>query len=704
MKSIKAISFLFLLSNLLMAQSTLCPPRFLTADFYDEEVYLYWEAPDSANFGTVLYNECFLSCSLASAPMNVEHLIDNESGGWFRNSVGDTSTCGSGMNACNDDGGDDTYSAVALWSAADSAIDSRMFTGAIDLSSYASAHLEFYEGYSYPDDQHDSNMVEISADGGATWELLQYSHAVEIGDTVTQRTIDISSYAGQQVHIGYRYIDNIGNGAGWFVDDIRVWGGTGNETNMCGTFQSYEILSGGVSTGILTTDLGYSVTGLTNDVEYCFEVVAVYQEGTSDPCYQACATPMGAFVFESTTINFPELTAGQYMQTETHFFNFDTNNIDFSIIASPVSDLLIYADQLGDDFENDNFSQAVVGQVFNDTTELGTLITGWWGVGDSSTASSAYLTYYHPYVDGNTQVDVGGSFAFLNDDAVGDNFDFNTENAIMYSDMVDVPNLNNGPVYLMVDILFPQPDGPCYVDDLYSEDGHIILTVDDGLTWEVIDSTFSTGWYWASHMYNITDMLEGATSYRIGFMYDDCDGNWGYGIGIDNVHIKQGDDLSWLSISPYKGKSSFYGGYNDTVEVEIGVYSLYDGLEENENTYISYGDGGFTTLTINTGVYMSAHNEVVPGTFALHQNYPNPFNPVTSIGFELPERTDISLVVYDLLGKKVKTLVNQNLGIGSYQIKWNGLSDRGEMLPSGMYFYELNSSDFRSVKKLILVK
>ena len=101
---------------------------------------------------------------------------------------------------------------------------------------------------------------------------------------------------------------------------------------------------------------------------------------------------------------------------------------------------------------------------------------------------------------------------------------------------------------------------------------------------------------------------------------------------------------------------------------------------------------------------MSAHNDVVPGTFALHQNYPNPFNPVTSIGFELPERTDISLVVYDLLGKKVKTLVNQNLGTGSYQIKWNGLSDHGEMLPSGMYFYELNSSDFRSVKKLILVK
>ena len=62
------------------------------------------------------------------------------------------------------------------------------------------------------------------------------------------------------------------------------------------------------------------------------------------------------------------------------------------------------------------------------------------------------------------------------------------------------------------------------------------------------------------------------------------------------------------------------------------------------------------------------------------------------------------LSVYDLLGRRVKTLVKENLDIGTYNVKWSGTSDSGEMLPSGMYFYELHSSEFHSVKKLILVK
>ena len=74
------------------------------------------------------------------------------------------------------------------------------------------------------------------------------------------------------------------------------------------------------------------------------------------------------------------------------------------------------------------------------------------------------------------------------------------------------------------------------------------------------------------------------------------------------------------------------------------------------------------------------------------------------IQFDVPIRTDLTLSVYDLLGRRVKTLVKKNLDMGSYNVKWDGSSDAGEMLPSGMYFYELHSSKFHSVKKLILVK
>ena len=698
MRFLTIIPSIFILSNILFSQA-LCPPRFLDAYFYDEEVYLTWEAPDSANFGTILFDECFLSCSLSIEALNIEHLVDNESGGWFRNSSGDTSNCGTGMRACSDDGDDDTYSAIALWSSTDSVIDSRMYTDAIDLSSYSYAHLEFFEGYSYPEDQHDSNMVEISADGGTTWDVLHYSDSFVIRDTITYRLIDISAYAGQQVHIGFRYLDNLGNGEGWYIDDIRVWGGDGTESSLCGTYQSYEVLvDGNPNPVVATTDLDYTVTNLENGTEYCFEIVTVYQEGTSAPCIEDCATPMGPFIIEPLTVNFPEINAGEYMESSAYFLNFDTLNLDFNIFASPVADLGVYPDVLVDDFETDDIAQATIGTVFHDTTELGTLIIGWWEFGDSATASSTYLTYYTP--------EDGGSFAYLNDDAIGDGFEFNTENALMFSDPVDVPDLSFGPVYLMVDILFPQPDGPCWMEDLYSEFAQIVVSLDDGQTWQVVDSTFTTGWYWASHMYNITPMLEGGTSFRIGFTYDDCGGNWGYGIGIDNVKVKHGDDFTWLSISPYKGKTSFFGGYNDTVEIKIGAYSTYDGFDDDESAYISYGVNleNLAIMSINTGVVMFADNDVLPAVFRLHQNYPNPFNPETMIQFDVPHRVDLTLSVYDLLGRRVKTLVKDNLDIGSYSIKWNGSSDAGEMLPSGMYFYELHSSKFHSVKKLILVK
>ena len=704
MKLSKIVFFTFILSNILFSQ-TLCPPRFLDASFYDEEVYLSWEAPDSVNFGTVLFDECFLNCSLSVEVINIEHLVDNNSGGWFRYSDGDTANCGSGMRACNDDGSDDTFSAYAGYASIDSAvtsmIDSRMYTDAIDLSSYTSAHLEFYEGYGYSTDFHDSNMVEISNDGGSSWEVLQYSNALDIRDTITYRMIDISSYAGQQVHIGFRYIDNPGDGESWYVDDIRVWGGDGPESSLCGTFQSYEILVDGVSAAV-TTDLEYSVTGLENGTEYCFEVASVYVGGTSATSYGACATPMGPFVIEPLTVNFPEINADEYMEATAYFLNFDTLDIDFSIFASPVADLGVYPDLIAENFENDDIAQATVGNVFSDTTELGTLIIGWWDVGDSASASSTYLSYPRPFGQGANEA--FENFAFINDDANGDGFEFNTGDALLYSDLVDVPDLAFGPVYLLVDFFFPQPNGPCPDELIYSEEAWVSVTTDDGASWQVVDSSFSTGWNsWASYMYNLTPMLNGATSFRVGFFYDDCGGNWAYGVGVDNVKVKQGDDFTWLSISPYKGQTSYFGGLNDTVAVTIGAYSTYDGFDDSESAYITHGTN-LSIMSINTGVVMSADSDILPGVFMLHQNYPNPFNPETLIQFDVPERSYLSLSVYNLLGRKVKTLANDNFDAGSYSVKWNGLSDSGEMLSSGMYFYELHSSKFHSVKKMIFVK
>ncbi|MFC2088651.1 lamin tail domain-containing protein [Calditrichota bacterium] len=97
-----------------------------------------------------------------------------------------------------------------------------------------------------------------------------------------------------------------------------------------------------------------------------------------------------------------------------------------------------------------------------------------------------------------------------------------------------------------------------------------------------------------------------------------------------------------------------------------------------------------------------------PEKFALKDNYPNPFNPETTIGFDIPELenelVNIDLSVYDMLGKKVKTLINEPLGPNSYNVKWNGTNDYGRLVPSGVYFYLLKSESFIKSNKMILIR
>jgi hypothetical protein len=88
-----------------------------------------------------------------------------------------------------------------------------------------------------------------------------------------------------------------------------------------------------------------------------------------------------------------------------------------------------------------------------------------------------------------------------------------------------------------------------------------------------------------------------------------------------------------------------------------------------------------------------------PKTFALEQNYPNPFNPSTIISYQLPINSEVKLVIYDMLGREVQTLVNTRQSAGRYQAQFNAAS-----LSSGLYFYRLQAGAFSETKKMLLVK
>jgi hypothetical protein len=96
--------------------------------------------------------------------------------------------------------------------------------------------------------------------------------------------------------------------------------------------------------------------------------------------------------------------------------------------------------------------------------------------------------------------------------------------------------------------------------------------------------------------------------------------------------------------------------------------------------------------------------EPVPKFFRLYQNYPNPFNPDTEIRYDLPVEKHVTLTIYNLLGQKIKTLVNKTQSAGSYSVPWDGTDEQGNRLASGVYLYRLEAGAFVKVRKMLLAR
>ena len=111
--------------------------------------------------------------------------------------------------------------------------------------------------------------------------------------------------------------------------------------------------------------------------------------------------------------------------------------------------------------------------------------------------------------------------------------------------------------------------------------------------------------------------------------------------------------------------------------------------------------------TINIGYYDDlalAEQLYIPTEYALFQNYPNPFNPITQIKYDLPVAGRVQLTIYNLLGQEVTSLIKSWQEPGHYSITWNSQNDHKVMVSSGMYFYYLETQEFKQIKKMILLK
>jgi len=172
--------------------------------------------------------------------------------------------------------------------------------------------------------------------------------------------------------------------------------------------------------------------------------------------------------------------------------------------------------------------------------------------------------------------------------------------------------------------------------------------------------------------------------------------------------------------SDASGKNATYSTNHGQLSAIINTISgRTDTKSQNVVWFVEATDGLYTTLSTppnqdangRPGYHLWLSKEGIldyqgpaPAEFAISQNYPNPFNPTTSISYSLPSATQVTLVVYDLLGTPVKTLVSQKQDAGQYTVTWDASNDLGMQVPSGNYIYKIVAGSFTQTRKMTLLK
>ena len=163
------------------------------------------------------------------------------------------------------------------------------------------------------------------------------------------------------------------------------------------------------------------------------------------------------------------------------------------------------------------------------------------------------------------------------------------------------------------------------------------------------------------------------------------------------IYLNQADTLYIDDVSLKPANTLFDKAvYNSEIWLADGIgeyyeYSSEKGVLKNLVSCIINGDTLFTSVKDNKTAGLNS--------FKLYQNYPNPFNPVTNINYNIPERMKVVINVYDILGRKVKSLVNEEQSAGAHSVRFSG-----EGLPSGVYIYRIVAGKYSESKKLVLLK
>ena len=225
-------------------------------------------------------------------------------------------------------------------------------------------------------------------------------------------------------------------------------------------------------------------------------------------------------------------------------------------------------------------------------------------------------------------------------------------------------------------------------------------------------------------------MLQGVT-------ITDNTGSYGSGLLLSSgCHLTLINSIIWGN-SLQDLEIGFGGNPPDTVSIYCTLLAGgQDSIITHDNGTIYWGEGNIDAdplfCNTNSGDYTLAENspcvgtgnncatmgafgvgceailsidkDIIPLQFVLHQNYPNPFNPLTTLSYDLPEDALVHITIYDMMGRQVKTLINDQQTAGHTSLQWNATNNDGSPVPAGIYLYILQAGELKQAKKMVLLK
>jgi len=312
----------------------------------------------------------------------------------------------------------------------------------------------------------------------------------------------------------------------------------------------------------------------------------------------------------------------------------------------------------------------------------------------------------------------------------------------------DMTVLKDGDTYYMYAEDENYADGNGATIDLYTSTDRInwtrygtVLAPDDGKGWEKGDVGTPTVWKEGGEWFMLYEGLVDGIAGQVGLAASSDGRNWTRSthnpVLANPIHPDL--DIAIDSVIKINGVYHAYGHYDTGGNRWVGglftstnltQWAAYSGnpIAGNSPVIVDTGDNKYRLYSVATNAsgeetyQVAFSNPIVepptgvvsstpaqPKGFALQPNYPNPFRAAaasaeTRIVYQLQERAFVTLTIYDLLGREIKTLVAQKRDAGTYEARWNGRDANGNLLPSGTYLYMLQAGEFRSARKLLLVK